>query len=402
MPFKSSARGAYGPQGQKVIKGPLAPVWVTSGTLTGATTAPYSFQLSATDDSGDAPTYSLASGSLNPGLTLSSTGLISGTATGTTNTATFTVRATDVNGRFTDSGTLTLVASLRAAATYTLAAVTALGSYVVGDVVNVSYTGSQQTIPKFNATSMRLICRGAAGGGYNYRAGGSGGYSEGVYAISGNIFCHVGGGGGSSTANNDAAGGYNGGGLGPGSDSNGANKNGSGGGATDFRTGSGTWDQNLNTRIIVAGGGGGTNAWNQGGDSQGAGPGGSGGGTNGGNGSGSGQNSNVGGGGTQTSGGNASAGGTGTGQSGGFGFGGAGFRISTSDPSVPGGGGGWYGGGAGAAQNESSAGGGSGYIGGVTSGVTTNGAGTAGAVTDSWTTNNQGNGSAQYVILATS
>lgn len=112
MPFKSSVRGSYGPQGQKVIKGPLAPVWVTSGTLPGASTGAYSFQLQATDDSGDAPTYSLSSGSLNPGLTLSSTGLISGTATGSTNTATFTVRATDVNGSFTDSSTLTLVATL--------------------------------------------------------------------------------------------------------------------------------------------------------------------------------------------------------------------------------------------------------------------------------------------------
>jgi hypothetical protein len=45
-------------------------------------------------------------------LTLSSSGLISGTATGATNTANFTVRATDANGRFTDSGTLTIVATL--------------------------------------------------------------------------------------------------------------------------------------------------------------------------------------------------------------------------------------------------------------------------------------------------
>jgi hypothetical protein len=114
MPFKASGRGAYGPQGQKVIKGPLAPVWVTSGTLTGASTTAYSYQLVATDDSGDAPTYALASGSLNPGLSLSSTGLISGTATGTSNTANFVVRATDVNGRSTNSGTLTIVATLAA------------------------------------------------------------------------------------------------------------------------------------------------------------------------------------------------------------------------------------------------------------------------------------------------
>ena len=402
MPFKSSARGAYGPQGQKVIKGPLAPVWVTFSPP--ASSGAYSYQFVATDDSGDAPTYSVASGTIPTGTTLSSSGLLSGTCT-VASTFTFSIRATDVNGRFTDTGNLSIVVTLRSADTYSLSAVTALGSYVVGDVVNLSYTGSQQTIPKFNATSMKLICRGAAGGGYDgsiNTAGGNGGYAEGNYAISANIFCHVGGGGGSSTANNDATGGYNGGGLGPGSDSNSANRNGSGGGATDFRTASGVATDNLNTRIIVAGGGGGTNAWNQGGSNQGAGTGGSGGGTNGGNGSSSGQNSNVGGGGGQSGGGSAASGGTGTGQSGGFGFGGAGNRISTSDPSGPGGGGGWYGGGAGAAQNESSAGGGSGYIGGVTSGSMTNGGGTAGAATSSWSTNNQGNGSAQYIILAAS
>jgi hypothetical protein len=112
MPFISSARGAYGPQGQKVIKGPLAPVWTTSGTLTGATTSAYSYQLVATDDSGDAPTYALVSGALPTGMTLSSSGLISGTATGTSATYNFVVSATDVNGRATNSGTLTIVATL--------------------------------------------------------------------------------------------------------------------------------------------------------------------------------------------------------------------------------------------------------------------------------------------------
>lgn len=114
MPFRSSGRGAYGPQGQRVLKGPLAPVWVTSGTLAQATGTPYSVQLTATDDSGDAPTYSLASGSLPPGITLSSSGLLSGTATGASTTYTFTVRATDVNGRFTDSSTLSLPVQLDA------------------------------------------------------------------------------------------------------------------------------------------------------------------------------------------------------------------------------------------------------------------------------------------------
>jgi hypothetical protein len=112
MPFISSARGSYGPQGKKVIKGPLAPVWTTSGTLTGATAAAYSYQLVATDDSGDAPTYSLLSGALPTGMSLSSSGLISGTATGASASYSFVVRATDANGRFTDSSTLTIVATL--------------------------------------------------------------------------------------------------------------------------------------------------------------------------------------------------------------------------------------------------------------------------------------------------
>lgn len=176
MPFRSSGRGAYGPQGQRVIKGPLAPVWVTSGTLTGATTAPYSFQLQATDDSGDAPTYAIASGSLNPGLSLSSSGLISGTATGTTNTATFTVRATDVNGRFTDSGTLTLVATL--AITYQIA--------MVGAGTCGPNTGSASRSGRggfgvftFNSTPGTALSITVGGGGQTGNTGNVGGHGQG-------------------------------------------------------------------------------------------------------------------------------------------------------------------------------------------------------------------------------
>lgn len=107
MPFRSSSRGSYGPQAQKLIKGPLAPTWTSSGTI-GTNVAQgqsYSVQLTATDDSGSAPTYALNSGTLPTGLTLSSSGLISGTpsAAGDFN---FTVIATDENGRSTVSGNL--------------------------------------------------------------------------------------------------------------------------------------------------------------------------------------------------------------------------------------------------------------------------------------------------------
>ena len=107
MPFKASARGSYGPQGQRVIKGPLAPVWVTTSLPGVSQNQAYSQQLNATDDSGDAPTYTLNSGSLPTGLSLSSSGLISGTASAA-GTFTFTVNATDVNGRFTTSGSLSI------------------------------------------------------------------------------------------------------------------------------------------------------------------------------------------------------------------------------------------------------------------------------------------------------
>ena len=107
MPFRSSSRGSYGPQAQKLIKGPLAPTWTSSGTI--GTSVPqgqsYSVQLSATDDSLDAPTYALASGSLPTGLTLSSAGLISGTPSAAGDFS-FTVNATDANGRITTSGSL--------------------------------------------------------------------------------------------------------------------------------------------------------------------------------------------------------------------------------------------------------------------------------------------------------
>jgi hypothetical protein len=82
--------------------GTNAPVWTTAaGALTGGGQgSAYSLQLVATDDSGAAPTYSIASGSLLTGMSLSSSGLISGTPTAA-GTASFTVNATDANGTAT-------------------------------------------------------------------------------------------------------------------------------------------------------------------------------------------------------------------------------------------------------------------------------------------------------------
>ncbi len=72
-----------------------APVWNTaSGALTAGSTTAYSVQLSATEPEGGSLTYSLVSGSLPNGLSMNSSGLISGTpsADGTFN---FTISVTD-------------------------------------------------------------------------------------------------------------------------------------------------------------------------------------------------------------------------------------------------------------------------------------------------------------------
>jgi len=270
MPFRSSGRGAYGPQGQRVLKGPLAPVWTTSGTLTGATTSAYSFQLVATDDSGDAPTYSLASGSLNPGLSLSSTGLISGTPTGTTNTANFTVRATDVNGRFTDSGTLTIVATLATTITFDLQA--GAGGAWTQDSDGRAFGGrifstAPVTLPGGVSTIYLLV--GSQGGDESARkAAGGGGYTALWYGnsnpVNGTWLYGAGGGGGENagdTGGNSTAGQAGGtnlatGGTGKGFGSGGSGQNGGSSGGAGNTSGGGAGGSNACLDVVTGGGGG--------------------------------------------------------------------------------------------------------------------------------------------------
>lgn len=77
------------------------PVWVTSTSLTPSlSNEAYSNQLSATDNS--SVSYSIQSGSLHSGLSLSSSGLISGTTSVIGSTASFVVRATDSAGNYSD------------------------------------------------------------------------------------------------------------------------------------------------------------------------------------------------------------------------------------------------------------------------------------------------------------
>lgn len=83
--------------------------------------------------------------------------------------------------------------------------------------------------------------------------GGKGGYSSGTYVVnhSKKLYLHL---GGTTNSTISIAASYNGGGAG-------ANEHdGCGGGASDFRTSPGLWNRNFESRIIVAGGGGGAYA----------------------------------------------------------------------------------------------------------------------------------------------
>ena len=85
-----------------------SPSWVTSGAISSTNVGSnYSYQLVASDDSGVAPTYALVSGTLPTGLTISSSGLISGTPQ-SSGTFSFVASATDQNGGSTNSATLSL------------------------------------------------------------------------------------------------------------------------------------------------------------------------------------------------------------------------------------------------------------------------------------------------------
>ncbi len=77
------------------------PVWSATSSYSGPIGFSFSQQLSATDDSGSTPTYSIVSGTLPSGYTLSSSGLVSGTSS-STGTISVTFSATDANGSYND------------------------------------------------------------------------------------------------------------------------------------------------------------------------------------------------------------------------------------------------------------------------------------------------------------
>lgn len=207
-----------------------------------------------------------------------------------------------------------------------------------------TYTGSYQTfVVPINVKSLKITAKGAAGGPVDNASGGNGGCMTAVIIVVplSTLYIYVGGMGGSGGANGNMNPGFNGGAVGASRSTayNWAWQGSSGGGATDIRTSL----EDLHSRLVVAGGGGGVGHYAMGSA-------GSGGGIIGESGSG-GWNCNGGGA-------TASAGGSGCGgtSSGTFGEGSRGGACGTY---VGGGGGGGYYGGGGACSGPG--GGGSGY-----------------------------------------
>jgi hypothetical protein len=322
------------------------PVWVTASQLSPAfSNTAISMQLSVTSDS--TVTYSLDSGSQLPqGLTLSSTGLLSGSVTVANDTSyNFTVLANDQELQTSAKEfTLTVKKTQRIFTISPAVSGKTTWNLDTDGALTLGSAGNWTLTPQSNFSAQVKMWGAGSGGntrpdGNDDGAGGAGGYSSGLVTFSGavNHLIYVG------SAGNASAAGQPGGGV-PGGGGNSSNRAAGGGGYSGiFRT---TVSQA--TAVLIAGGGGGSNT-NKGG---------AGGGTTGQAAAGAaGQTgSQYAQGGTQSAGGTG-LGGAGSALQGGSGQGGAGDG---------GGGGGGYWGGAGggnyqAADSQGSGGGGSGY-----------------------------------------
>jgi hypothetical protein len=177
------------------------PVWVTGSQIDPAYyNQSYSYQLSATDsDGGSNVTYSIVSGTLPTGITMSSSGLISGTSTLTTGSGrALTIRATDSGGNYVDLNTNLPYA------TATGGTITSGGGYIFHTFnANGTYT------PLLSQTGVSSIAVGGGGGagGSGSGGGGGGGVARGtnLSLLAQNYSVVVGGSGGTSSFNGGSA-----------------------------------------------------------------------------------------------------------------------------------------------------------------------------------------------------
>jgi hypothetical protein len=174
-----------------------SPVWSTTagslGTFTSGSTI--NTQLSATDDESNTITYTISSGSLPGGLSLSSSGLISGTLSAVSGTYTFIVSASDglntgQTRSFSISSTAPVVTggSLTSDSTYYYRTFTGTGNFVV----------SSTSLPNTDI----LTVAGAGAGGWDVGGGGGAGgltYSSSITLPATTYTVTIGAGGASPT-----------------------------------------------------------------------------------------------------------------------------------------------------------------------------------------------------------
>ena len=166
-----------------------SPVWsTTAGSL--GTWAGSNIQLSATDDESNTITYTVTSGSLPTGLSLSSAGLISGTSTATAGTYTFTVSASDgINTAVTRSFSIIIPFP------------TVTGGTLSSDTTYYyrTFTGTSNLVVSSSAlpADILMIAGGGGGGKHSGGGGGAGGvaYKTSITIPAGSYTATIGGGG---------------------------------------------------------------------------------------------------------------------------------------------------------------------------------------------------------------
>jgi hypothetical protein len=209
------------------------PTWTTSGSFSMYQSLANSYQLVASDDSGIAPTFSLVSGSLPAGFSLSSAGVISGTTSSALGNYSIVVAATDNNGVVTNQSlTLVLTSFYSSYIPVSFTAVTiaannnstftapSTGSYefeITGSCGGVSngedlatYAGKgRKMVVRYNLLSGQTVQAVAGGGafintsGNTANGGGQGGGGSFVWIpASSNLLIGAAGGGGAGSINN--------------------------------------------------------------------------------------------------------------------------------------------------------------------------------------------------------
>jgi hypothetical protein len=231
-------------------------VWSTAagslGTLYGGASA--NISLSASDGDSQSISFSVTSGSLPSGLSLSSSGVITGTVPDTTATSSFTVTA------ITNTTGISVARAFSISTVKRLLAVNGTTYYNTGSTqtVTLSSAGTVYPITVYSTHSLRVTCAGAKGGNSSSSSsnspGGYGAVMAGTYSsIPVGTYYAVVGASGFFQSSGVVAGGYPGGGP---SNSNGGQ---TGGGFSGFW--SGTSDPlntgNRSTYYLIGGGGGG-------------------------------------------------------------------------------------------------------------------------------------------------